>query len=147
MFDLGEYGAMPETVDEVEQRYSTSQQAAGDSGGTLCSHQHLFLLGKIRAQAENKCAFSGGKCDSYSWYLTDGKIPRQAGRNRLPFLYQRARRAESQRLAPVSVSCTLGTDRNSSVTHGFVLRSENNRSVLCWCGCAWPAGREERGKE
>lgn len=67
VFDWGEYGAMLETVDEVEQRYCTSQQAAGAPGGPLCSHQHCFLLGKIRARAENKCAFLGGRCDSYSW--------------------------------------------------------------------------------
>lgn len=69
-FDLGEYGAMPEKADEIEQIYSASQQAAGELGGTLCSHQHCFLLGKIRAlsilEAQNKCALLGG-CDSYSW--------------------------------------------------------------------------------
>lgn len=67
LFDWAEYSAVPETVHEAKQKYSTSQQVAGEPGGTLCSHQHRFLLRKITAQAENKCAFLGRRCDPYSW--------------------------------------------------------------------------------
>lgn len=140
MFDLGEYSAMSETVEEVEQRYSTSQQAAGAPGGTLFSHQHCFLLGKIRARAENKRAFLGRRCDSYSCELPGGKIPRQ---DCLLFLYKRAGRAESQRPAPVSVSWTLRTNRNSSVT--CVLSWDQRRTGLhCagWLGMACRQGGE-----
>lgn len=61
VFDLGEYGAMLEKVDEIKQKWSTSQQVAGKLGGPLCFHQHYFLLWKIQAlgvwQDGNKCAF------------------------------------------------------------------------------------------
>lgn len=143
--------AMLEKVDEIKQRCSTSWQVAGELRHPLCFHQHHFLLWKIQAlgvlQAENKCAFQeeGVMPSQGNFQMAKSK----GSQDMILYLsFTRERRGQSS--APVTLSCTLGTNKNSSVTCGFDLRSESNRSVSAasaahslWAGKRM--GRKRRG--